>query len=96
MTSLLTDDDILIEDEDKNLKEIATFYKKLFQSTRDTPKVLNAQQELLQFTTRVMDKKKVDIEQVPIKDKISKILQDLPKGKAPGLDGLTTEAIQAI
>lgn len=97
MTILLTKDKVCLEDEDKIFEEVTRFYAKLFQTTRESGEIQHARVELLQHTTaQVIEAKKLDIERVPIGDKIRRIAQSMPKGEAPGLEWLIAKVLMEV
>lgn len=67
MHMLLLDDDEIIEDETSILNKITRFYGDLFQLASDSPKVQEAQRELLQHTTvNVIESQREEIKKPPI------------------------------
>lgn len=72
------------------------FYGSLCSSSGNNNKVQAAWRELLQYTTwHVIAKHLEEIERLPTDKEIRKIVQSLPKAKAPGMDGMTTEVLQS-
>lgn len=52
--------------------------------------------KLLQYiVVRISPTQKVEIEREPMKEELQKILQALPKGKAPKLHGMTSKVLLA-
>lgn len=78
------------------MNEVSRFYGDLFQSIGKNPVVQSTQTKLLQYiTVRVIEVQLEEIKQLPSREEVREILQSLPKGKAPGLDGLTMEVLLA-
>lgn len=92
----MKDDDTLIDNKEEILNEVSRFYGDLFQSIGKNPVVQSTQTKLLQYiTVRVIEVQLEEIKQLPSREEVREILQSLPKGKAPGLDGLTMEVLLA-
>lgn len=92
----LLNDDSCIEDKDDILGEVSRFYRELFHSVGDNAEVLEARRKLLQHTSaQVIEEQREEIKQKPNVEELRKTLLSLPKGKLPGLDGMTMKVLLA-
>lgn len=92
---LITKDGSCIVDKAQIL-QVSRFYTELFATEGESKEILATRRDLLQNTkVVVIDEKRRDIKRVPTREEIRKVLLSMPKGKAPGIDGMTAKVLLA-
>ncbi|KAL3677354.1 hypothetical protein R1sor_027302 [Riccia sorocarpa] len=95
MTTLITNEEEEITDEDRILEEIHTFYNNLY--TREELPSNHLEEETATLAT--LDKKldgedNLKLQLIPDEEEIRTIVKNMPKDKSPGIDGITAEVLQ--
>ncbi|CAM6086928.1 unnamed protein product [Calypogeia fissa] len=92
---LRTDNGMLI-DELEIIREIHHFYRLLYKKDYTVDNNTVARREVLDLVSRFLtDEENARLIRVPDKDEIQTIVDNLPKDKSPGLDGVTVELLRA-
>ncbi|KAL3700190.1 hypothetical protein R1sor_018212 [Riccia sorocarpa] len=92
---LKDEEEELVTDEDHILEQIHGFYTELY--TREELPNDHLQQETAILSTlekRLTEEENLQIATEPNQEEIKRIVDLLPKGKSPGIDGVTAEVIQ--
>ena len=87
--TLITQDDLVVTDPDKILKEEETFYKSLY---TEPSHLKDSKNYLAKINTPKLSDHEVDLCEAHITvEELGKALRDMPNKKSPGTDGLTAD-----
>ncbi|KAL3688034.1 hypothetical protein R1sor_014343 [Riccia sorocarpa] len=94
---LVSDQGEVLVDDQKILAEIHKFYTALFKQDQVSQEDEKLRVEVLQLLRpKITEQQNVKLVREPSNKEISEIIDSLKKETAPGLDGMTTEAMQEI
>ncbi|CAM6099469.1 unnamed protein product [Calypogeia fissa] len=78
------------------MAEISKFYKTLYSRNKQVDRNYGLRQQVLKMITlRLNDEQNSELVKLPKEEEIWAVVDNLPKNKAPGLDGVTAEVLRA-
>ncbi|KAL3702237.1 hypothetical protein R1sor_020259 [Riccia sorocarpa] len=97
MNMITTDEGEEITDEDRIMREIHTFYRELYAQEELTEGHLGEETAILaSLENRLNTEENEKLQLFPDREEIQRIVKNLPRWKAPGIDGVTAEVIQEL
>ncbi|KAL3683823.1 hypothetical protein R1sor_001845 [Riccia sorocarpa] len=94
---LITDDGQRIETEKGILRELSRFYTNLFtKEPMSTEDIQLRDSVLATVPNKVTPEQNRRLCELPTEEEITDLLKSLPKGKAPGIDGMTSEVLTTL